>query len=204
MFIDACSGLASALGSGPSHDLSRLATVLSDHPNEKTVSFAKKAAKQQRTEGAGLLNILPLVTFCKTASMPKHVKALEELIACSIKYGLDSADRLRESLETPVATSVPKTKSSNAESIAQYASHLSAADLSYNEAAKLIDQIEADKKVKVNDVRDIAALVVGVAMLKGRTRPQYLDEIRSRFIVLDREERKREASEAVSKPWGDG
>ena len=76
--------------------------------------------------------------------------------------------------------------------------------LGAQDAAKIISAIEGDKKIKVTDACEIATRVLGIAMLKGRTRPQYLEAIRSKFIVLDREERKREASEANSKTWGNG
>jgi hypothetical protein len=201
-FIDACSGLASALSGSATQELAEIAAALRDHSDEKTSAFAKKVAKLKRTEGAGLLGLLPIVDFCGAAAMPKHAKALRELSACSIKNGLNSPQQLREALQAPVE--IAKTpKSLSAEVINLYAQNLSVPGLSYEDASKIISAIDGDKKIKVTDAREIAARVLGVTMLKGRTRTQYFDEIRSRFIVLDREERKREASEAVSKPWGD-
>jgi hypothetical protein len=202
-FLAACSELAAALGRETNGELVGLLLVLQHHPDEKTLAVAKRLGKQSRVAGTGIAALAPVVAFCRVAGFAKHEKALAELQACTVKFGLNTPQDFQTAIEAPlVSTNKPK-KASHPTLTTDYAGQLLVGGLSYADATRIIAEIDGDKRVKVNEAREIASHLLGVQLSKGRTRPQYIEDMKSKFIISGREDHKREVSQSTSKPWGD-
>jgi hypothetical protein len=201
-FLSSAAILYSDVSQSRRDEIAEIAAVLLAFPGENSTAIAKRLTKSGRAAGVGLYQLQPLIQFCLACKLPKYAKALSELVEITVRYDLSTVAVLQSALEANLATEkLAAPKPATDVVVVEYLNRLSSAGSFAGGVGEVIAAIEADKKVTVEDMRHIASRTLNVELSKGRTRSAYVEELRSRFIVLDREERKLAASRSVSKPW---
>ena len=193
--LHAASQLLHRSASPHAQRMEAISDILSKHPELTVAAFKKNVTAVPDCHiGAGLTELEPFIEFFSKLQVAKHEKALIELFALSKNAGIRNPEDLISAASTAMARNSKKrnTKSSKELVMKAYLDRLNSAGSYSGGIGAILQDIELDKNnIGVTELRQIASQVTGVKLSKSKTRAQYMDDLRAKFIVLDREESKR-------------